>query len=112
MNLLREPIGTIVFASDYYTAYEKLLNKLQEMHFEVQTQNKSKGKIVVFCLSNLFNMILWRCWSDKLIFNVYSVDENRTEVNIYAVPNLFRIKVKKGEKLVDLEGLLSQLKDE
>jgi hypothetical protein len=110
MHFLKEPIGMVVLASDYDTAYEKLLKKLQEMRFEVQTQNKSKGKIVVRCLSNLINIFLWRCWSDKLIFDFNLVDENRTEVNIFAVPNLFRIKVKKGETLVDLDKLLSQLK--
>ena len=110
MHFLKEPIGTIVLASDYDTAYEKLLKKLQDMRFEVQTQNKSKGKIVILCLSNLINIFLWRCWSNKLIFDFNLVDENRTEVNIFAVPNLFRIKVKKGETLVDLDKLLSQLK--
>ena len=62
------------------------------MRFEVQTQNKSKGKIVVLCVSNLINIFLWRCWSDKLIFDFTLVDENRTKVNIFAVPNLFRIR--------------------
>ena len=47
MDFLKQPIGTIVLASDYDTAYDKFLKKLQEMRFEVQTQNKSKGKIVV-----------------------------------------------------------------
>jgi hypothetical protein len=112
MHFLREPIGKIMLVSDYNTAYEKLLKKLHEMHFEIQTQNKIKGEIVVRCLSNLINIFFWRCWSDKLIFDFNLIDGNRTEVEIFAVPNLFRIKVNKGETLIDLNKLLFQLKEE
>ena len=109
MYFLRECVGTITVPSDYNTVYDKLLRKLEEMHFEVEMQNKNKGRIVIICLSNFFNMIMWKCWSEKLIFKLKETEKNRTRIDIIQVPNLFRIRVKKGEKLVDLDNLVSLL---
>lgn len=110
MHLLKEPIDTILVALDYSNAYDTLLKKLMEMNFEVKEQNKDKGKIEIRCLSSLFNMIFWSCWGDKLLFELKQIEAKKTKVNVFGIPNLFRIKVKKGELLVDLDKLLLQLK--
>ena len=110
MHLLKEPIGTIIVALDYSNTYDTLLKKLLEMNFEIKEQDKNKGEIEIRCLSSLFNMIFWSCWGDKLLFELKQIEAKRTTVNVFGIPNLFRIKVKKGEVLVDLDKLLLQLK--
>jgi len=110
MHLLKEPVGTIIVALGYSNTYDTLLKKLIEMNFEVRKQDKNKGEIEIRCLSSLFNMILWSCWGDKILVELKQIEEKKTKVNIFGIPNLFRIKVKKGEVLVDPDKLLLRLK--
>lgn len=110
MSILREPIDTITYRNKYEETYEDLMSKLNELHIEIGRHDKKKGEIVVRFLAKIFDMLIWQCWSDKLIFEIKEVDENRTKVSIFAVPNLFRIKIKKGEKVADPHKLVSQLK--
>ena len=111
MYFLKEPIASLIFPSGYSNTYDAVLAKLKEMHFEIKTQNRDRGEIVIYCLTNLINMILWRCWADKLLFEVKQIEKNKTKVDIFGLPNLFRIKVKKGEALTDINKVLSRLKE-
>ena len=65
--------------------------------------------------------LYWQIWidldsngvpdaGDKLLFELKQIEAEKTKVNVFGVPNLFRIKVKKGEVLVDIDKLLLQLK--
>jgi hypothetical protein len=110
MNWLKEPVGKITIPSGYSETYDTLLKRLMEMNFEVTEQDKNKGEIEIRCLSSLFNMIFWGCFGDKLLFELKQIEAKKTEVNVFGIPNLFRIKVKKGEVLVDLTKLLFQLR--
>jgi len=110
MHFLRQPISTIPFKSDHNSTYETLLEKLQEMGLEVVRKNKITGEIVIRCLSILFNMVFWKSYGDKLLFQVKETGKNETKVEIFGIPNLFKIKVRKGEKLEDLDKLVTQLR--
>ena len=61
------------------------------------------------CLTSAANTILWRCWSDKLLFEVKGIDATNTQIGVYAVPNLLRFKVKQREKTIELKELVSRL---
>jgi len=110
MHLIKEPVGTIIVGVDYSNTYDTLLKKLMEMNFEVKKQDRNKGEIEIACLSSLFNMFFWSCWGDKLLFELKQIEGKKTKVNVYGIPNLFRIKVKQGEVLIDLHKLLLQLR--
>lgn len=110
MHLLKQSIDTFTVPLDYSNTYDTLLKRLKEMNFEVKEQDRSNGKIEIRCLCSLFNMIFWSCWGDKLLFELEQIEPEKTTVNVFGVPNLFRIKVKKGEVLVDIDKLLVQLK--
>jgi len=56
-------------------------------------------------------MFLWRCWSDKLLFELKDSDDQGTSVKIHAIPNLFKIWVPAGEKLRDLDKVVAQLSE-
>jgi hypothetical protein len=111
MYFLKEPIGSLIFLSGYGNTYDAVLAKLREMHFEVKIQNRERGEIVISCLTSLINMLLWRCWADKLLFEVKQIDEDKTKVDIFGLPNLFRIKVKEGEAITSIEEITSRLKE-
>jgi hypothetical protein len=110
MHLLKESITSITYPLDQGSTHELLLEKLKEINLEVESENEQHGAIVVSCLTGMFNMLFWRCWIDKLLFKVIPLENNNTRVDIFGLPNLFRIKVKKEETLVDVDELLSQLK--
>jgi hypothetical protein len=55
------------------------------------------------------NVGLWRCWSDKLVFEIRRVEAAKTQVEIYAVPNLFRFRTNKNEEAIEVKKLASQL---
>ena len=110
MYIIKEPIDSVSYSSSYDDTYETLLMKLKAMQFHIHKQNKGKGEIIIPCLSSLMNNILWRVWGDKLLFEIKEIEKNKTKVDIFGIPYFFRIKVKKGEQLVDLDKLVSTLK--
>jgi len=57
----------------------------------------------------LLNVGLWRCWSDKLVFEIRRVEAVKTQVETYAVPNLFRFRTNKNEEAIEVKKLASQL---
>ncbi len=109
MYLIKEPVGTITYQFDYDATFAALISRLRELHIDVLREDKNKGEVVARCLSIVMNIIVWRCWSDRLLFELKKDGANRTKVSIYALPNLFRIKVRKNEEIVDLDKVVSQL---
>jgi hypothetical protein len=101
MYLLREPVGTITYDEPYDRAYESLLARLRDLPLTVVTANKRNGEVVVRCLCGLKNYILWRCWSDKLLFRMRNVAPATTRVEVYAIPNFLRFTVRRGETVSD-----------
>jgi hypothetical protein len=45
-------------------------------------------------------MVVWRCWSDKLLFEVTDTGIGNTTIGVYALPSLFRLGVRRGERVV------------
>ena len=109
MYALKALVRTIACQTDSDTAFTKLLSTLRILGVEVEYENRAAGEVVARCLSMFLNFVLWRCWSDKLLFELKSGDGVRTNVNVYVIPNLMRIKVGKDEKLTDLDDLVAHL---
>jgi hypothetical protein len=112
MYALKDLVGTIICHSDPDTAFTKLLSVLRKLQVEVEYENRDAGQVIARCLSVFLNLVLWRCWSDRLLFKLKNEDGHRTIVNVYAVPNLMRIAVRKHEKLMDLHNLVERLATE
>jgi hypothetical protein len=106
---LRELVHTATLHCDCATAFASLVSKLAEAKIDVARKDKDRGEIVVRCLTCPVNVILWRCWSDKLVFEVKQIDTATTQVKIYAVPNLIRYRASKHEETFELRELISQL---
>ncbi len=109
MYPLRELVHSTSLHRDYATTCTSLLSKLTELHIDVARADKDKGEIVVRCLTRLANAILWRCWSDKLVFEIKGIDAANTQVKIYAIPNLLRYRTRRSEEIIELRTLVSQL---
>jgi hypothetical protein len=106
---LRELVHSATLPRDYSTTFASLLSKLAELEIDVAGEDKDRGEIVARCLTRPVNLIFWRCWSDKLVFEVKPTDTARTQVKIYAVPKLFRYRTYKNEETFELRELVSQL---
>jgi hypothetical protein len=110
MAILKELVGTIPFGADRDTTIAELLSAIQALDLQVYETDKNKGQVVVRCLSQMCNLFLWRCWSDKLVFDVRTGEEGGSTVNVYAVPNLLRIGAAKNEKVTDVSGIIATLR--
>ena len=110
MRWLRETVDSFTYEMSYDNAYDMLISKLADVGVKIEDENKGKGEIKATILAKVVDMVIWRCWSDRIIFALRSVDERKTRVDVYAIPNLFRIKARKGERVEDLGRLLSWLK--
>ncbi len=110
MYIVKEPVGSLMYSSSYSDTYDALLRKLNAMNFQIDKQDKEKRKIVIRCLSSLMNLILWSYWGKKLLFEIKEIEEDKTKVDIFGIPAYFRTRIKKGEKVVDLAKLVSDLK--
>lgn len=106
---LRELVHSATLHCDYATAFASLTSKLAELKIDVAREDKDSGEIVARCLTCPVNVIFWRCWSDKLVFEIKRIDSAKTQVKIYAVPNLFRYRTHRDEETVELRELVSRL---
>jgi hypothetical protein len=106
---LRELVHSGTLHSDYTATFASLLSKLAELKIDVAREDKRRGEIVARCLTCPVNVLLWRCWSDKLVLEVKRIDAAKTQLNIYAVPNLFRYRTYRDEGTIKLRELVSQL---
>lgn len=109
MYLLKELKKTITYASEPSNAFSTLVARLKEMNFDVAKQDLEKGEIVVPCLTSLMNFGVWRCWSDKLLFRVTKMEDGGSKVRVYAIPNLLRWRIRKGERVEDAGTVVSKL---
>jgi hypothetical protein len=109
MFFLKEKIHSGTCRSDRTAAFGALVSKLRDLHLHIEREEAAKGEIVVRCLSLPINWGLWRCWSDRILFEVRDTGDGRAEVSVYAIPNLFRISAATGEPRTDLHKFVSQL---
>jgi hypothetical protein len=109
MYWLRHPVYARAFPAPRSSVFPALIAKLKELHFEIEKASEEKGVIVVRCLTVPLGIILWRCWSDKLVFELSGIGQNKTQLDVYAIPNLFKTRLDPGETAVDAGKLLSQL---
>ena len=70
--------------------------KLTQLHIDIEKEDMDKGEIVARCLTVPMKTIFWRCWSDRLVCEIKRLGVNDTQVRVFTVPNLFRMKI--GEK--------------
>jgi len=106
---LKELVHSATVNCDYATTFASLASKLEELKIDVVKEDKASGEIVARCLTCPVNVILWRYWSDKLLFVIKRIDPAKTHVKIYAAANLFRYTTRKDEETVELRELISQL---
>jgi hypothetical protein len=98
---LRELVQTTTIERDHAAAFDSLLSKLRESYIDVEMADEPRGLIVARCLALLANWIFWRAYGDKLLFEVKGMGPTKTEVKVYAIPNLRRYRVWKNEKALD-----------
>jgi hypothetical protein len=111
MYLLKEEIRTIPCPRDYAATYDLLLSKLEDLRLPIEKADQSKGIVLATCISRLINMGFWRCWSDKLLFEIKKVSPGVSSISVYGIPNLLRMRVKSGETVIDLDAMVSHLAD-
>jgi hypothetical protein len=110
MHLLKEPIDSLTLSVNYSKAYDALHSKLIEMHCDIKQHDKDRGEIVINGVWKVFDMVVWHCWADKILFQVKVLGENKTVVDIFGLPNIFKIKAKKEDKLIDVSKVITQLR--
>jgi hypothetical protein len=108
MAFLKERIHRATCRSDRRSVFTALVSKLRSENFHIEKEDSSKGEIVVRCESLPVNWVLWRCWSGKLLFEVREAEDGKTAIDVYALPDLFRIRGRKSEP-TDPRLILSRL---
>jgi hypothetical protein len=99
MNLIREPIDHITVSATPDLIFEKMTTALSRANFKIIQTNNSERLITISCIVDLFNMVLWQAWGDKVLLHFKPQGENETNIQIYGVPNLFRLRVDGKDKV-------------
>ncbi len=110
MAWLEEHIGTISYPGGRASAFAATIRNLERLQLPVEEKNEQDGTIVVRCLSRANDIVLWRCWSDKLLIRLTESADQRTSIRVVAIPNLFRSSVRKQEREVKPYRLLEELR--
>jgi len=104
-------VGAITFRSDIASTLATLTARLKELGIALEEADPGRGELRARCVTLPLNMIVWRCWSDKLIFRAREAGDGETKVDIYAVPSFLRLSVRSNEVVVEIRKLLSQLRE-
>src|SRR3954454_11639890 len=68
--VLRELVGTFSLNASLDSAFDQLLSAIKLNGLDVQRASQNQGEVLVRCLTGPFDLLLWRCWHDKLLFVV------------------------------------------
>jgi hypothetical protein len=109
MILLKQPLGTIKYERDSAEVFAGLLSRLDALGLSVQRVDRSKGEIVAACVGKCFDMILWRCYSDRLLLEIIETGRRETTVEVSALPN-FLMRVPKSDESRDLSSVVAALR--
>ena len=110
MVFLKEAVAAFSDPRPHGEAFRSLLHSLRNLGLQIEREDSAAGEIVARCLSLCFNMGLWRCWSDKLLLEVRDAGDDGSAIGVYALPNLTRWRVRKGEQVHELGQLVSALR--
>ena len=108
MAWLTQPVAEVTYQGDRPTTQALLLSVLARLGVPAE-ELPMHGGLVARCLTLCANVGVWRCWSDALEFRLEELPNSGTRVTIDAIPNLFRMGVKRGERVTDVGALLSAL---
>lgn len=109
--MIKEHIDSFMRKGLPAEVFEKLISVMERHKHIIVDRDKDKGMITIRYLTLTVNAIVWRCWSEKIMVKVGNGGHGKTKVDVYAIPNLFRIKVKRKEKEQNINELLGQLKE-
>jgi hypothetical protein len=116
MAWLAQPVASFTYQLAESTAAALLRSKLQERGVTVDPERKpvrmpgAGTTIVARCITQCLNMWLWRCWSDRLEFQLHEVGAGHTRVTVNAIPNFLRTGLRSGEQATDVQALVAGLR--
>ena len=110
MNLIREPIDHITVSATPDQMFEKMTTALSKANFKVIQTNISERLITISCIVDLFNMGFWQAWGDKVLLHFKPEGENQTNIQVYGVPNLFRLRVDRKNKVYGKAEIAAELR--
>jgi hypothetical protein len=108
--MLREHVDSFIRDGRPAEVFEGLISILDGHGYAIVSKDRDKGVIVIRYLALAMNMLLWRCWSDKVMIRTTTDSPNKTRVDVYAIPNMFRVKVGKNEGEQKMGELLDRLR--
>jgi len=108
--MLREHVDSFIRDGRPAEVFESLISILGGHGYAIVSKDRDKGVIVFRYLALAMNMVLWRCWSDKMMIRTTTDSPNTTRVDVYAIPNMFRVKVRKNERVQKMGELLNRLR--
>jgi hypothetical protein len=105
MSFVKEPIYQRIIDLPSDEIFDQISKGILGSGLQVLKINQTKGEVIIRCLTVLFNMVLWRCWGDKILLKCSPLGQRRTEVKALGIPSWFRLGIKKGEKVYSKEEL-------
>ena len=110
MLSLAQPLASITSKKDPVTVLDLLVKRLGEFGIRVVKHDAKRAEVVARCLTLCANWGLWRCWSESLRFRATRAEGSGTLLDVAALPNPFRIGLRRGEEAFDVDRLLSSLR--
>ncbi len=92
MLCIRHHIRTLRVALSRASTHRELLRKLERIGIKPSSPDTSMRRIVIDCDYLALDLLVWRCWADKMMLELQPVKEDVTLIKIFAIPNLLRIR--------------------
>jgi hypothetical protein len=75
--------------------------RLLRSGFNILELNEPARTLTIQETMKLLDWFLWSWRGDKVVFQSSPGGDNETYVNVYGIPNLLRVGIRKGEKFVN-----------
>ncbi len=84
LSLIKSRLGLYVVDGTQEEVIAKLCNLLREQGAKEMTVDMKRGKVTIFGLSNIIDMVFYRLNGDCIEFNVKSFEPHKIQVDIFA----------------------------
>ena len=96
--MIRQPLTTVTFPHPAARVLDLLPRELPSIGLSFERAEPERGRVWARGLAKAFDMIIWRCWADRFLFEVKARGPSAAQVDVAMVVNLLRYKVRPSEK--------------
>lgn len=106
--MIRHPFLRVKFRQPAAKVIDLLVRDLPSTGLRIERVERDKGEIWAHGVAKAMDMILWRCYADRFLFEVKATGESQSQVDGCMIVNLL-LWPRRKEQLVDSHDVIRRV---